>query len=780
MGYTNFENFFRCLNLKGDVGVMSFKVNYKKVFATAIISTIPFVVTQVCNSTIFAETSQTTTTNKTNDKSNDESTVKWGGSNWTLSSDGVLTLTDGDIGSAVDALSKVLTDAGIDPSQVTGINIAQATTASDIDYMIGNLPNLKNVTGIKNLNYSGSSKGMFAQDKALTTVDFTGFDTSKITNMNEMFSFAGFEKLDLSSFDTSNTRYMWAMFDGSTQLSDLNVKNFNTANVIDMGYMFYNIPAKTIDVSSFDTGNVLSMGGMFDATSGLETLDLSNFNTKKVTTMEYMFINSNVSKVDFSSFDTSAVTNMHAMFQNAKNIEDLNLSKFTISDATTTNDMMSGMSSLNQLELGKATQLKSDMNIPDVTKNHIYSGNWQNVGDGTIDEPKGEHVWSSSDLMNKFEAASMGDDTFVWQKVAKSTSTIKTGDIVDYKDDPNLTKYEPDASVPLNPYRYNVILGNDYPIYSKIEDGQTEQDNTVDLGDKTGATVYNKQSMAVTYSGGDQDGKSSNFVQISFDGKTWYWIKQDALNLDLKSRYPSTNKDGVALPKDMFLGSTITFADLSELDVNSQMVSNAFNPDGQIVYVSQAKESDFPDEDDPAAALKEFNLNLDKAAKSWNDAIGKQIFIKSTETDASVTLKVVVNPHAEDGKGGSATLYGNTGIYVDLMMYAMDHDHENYDINLLYITMRHELGHSLGLDHTSKGQYYGMPDGYAFGIDDDVMNAILSSEPTSWFPWTQKTITQQDIDAVNLIIQNHNFGNPHPEDQKSVKSDKTDQFKMKK
>ena len=52
-----------------------------------------------------------------------------------------------------------------------------------------------------------------------------------------------------------------------------------------------------------------------------------------------------------------------------------------------------------------------------------------------------------------------------------------------------------------------------------------------------------------------------------------------------------------------------------------------------------------------------------------------------------------------------------------------------------------------------------MPDGYRMNIDDDVMNAILS-HTTGGYSWSQKTITQESIDTIHLILKNQNFSNP--------------------
>ena len=677
----------------------------------------------------------------TGDKNVRGAAFEWGNSTWTLGDDGELISAGGDIGQA-PPLHDVLSNNGIEPGQVKSIEFAKTTSAHDITDMLGNLPNLKKITKISNLHYSGNGDQMFRDNTVLESVDFKGFDTRKITSMSFMFFNTGFKSLDLSGFDTSQVTSMYGMFDNAGKLSSLNIKNFDTRKVDSMGFMFNNVIAHDLDVSSFNTSNVNNMEGMFDGTS-VDKLDLRNFDTSKVGTMEYMFLNSAVSQLDISSF--------------------------TIGDEVNTSTMLQGTNHLKQLSLGKKSQLKSNMNIPDVPTTDGYTGHWQNVGNGTVDDPAGNHVWTSTELMSNFDAPTMGDDTFVWQR---KPATINTGETTDYKNDPVLSKYVPTAVDPLHPYRYNVVLNNDYPFYTKVEDGQTKKDNVANLGDKSGTTVYSQAEMPATYTyaTGKRAGQATKFIKVSFDGNQWYWVDQHALNLDLKSRYPAVNEQGVSLIDDQFLGSTNTYGIISG-DFNSQMIDNAYNPDGQIIYQSFAKESDFANEKDPAQALKAFNDNLDRATKSWNDALGEKVFIKATDTDKRVTLKVVANPQG----AGSATLSGNTGIDASLVEKgALDPDGENYDINVLFITMRHELGHSLGLNHTSNGQYYGMPDGYRMNIDDDAMNAILVYDKYSFYPYSQKTVTSEDIDAVKLIIANHNFENPQPQTKKVVTTKQID------
>ena len=71
----------------------------------------------------------------------------------------------------------------------------------------------------------------------------------------------------------------------------------------------------TLNLSNFDTSRVTYMFSMFEGMSNLTILDLSNFDTSKVTNMSRMFYNMrNLTTLDLSNFDTSNVTDMESMF----------------------------------------------------------------------------------------------------------------------------------------------------------------------------------------------------------------------------------------------------------------------------------------------------------------------------------------------------------------------------------------------------------------------------------------------------------------------------------
>ena len=178
---------------------------------------------------------------------------------------------------------------------------------------------------------------MFDFCSNLTSLNLSNFNTSSVTSMGAMFDrCSSLISLDLSSFDTSKVQYMNYTFNGCSNLIYLNLSNFNTSNVILMNYMFGECSSLTyLDLSSFDTSKVKNMNFMFYGCSNLTSLNLSNFNTSSVTSMESMFSKcSKLISLNLSYFNTSKVYNMKSMFDGCSNLISLDLSNFNISSVT--------------------------------------------------------------------------------------------------------------------------------------------------------------------------------------------------------------------------------------------------------------------------------------------------------------------------------------------------------------------------------------------------------------------------------------------------------------
>ena len=80
-----------------------------------------------------------------------------------------------------------------------------------------------------------------------------------------------------------------------------------------------------INLSNFNTSKVTNMKRFFSYCSSLTSLDLTNFNTNQVNDMDCMFCGClSLSSLDLSHFETSKVTIMQQMFDDCTNLKYIN------------------------------------------------------------------------------------------------------------------------------------------------------------------------------------------------------------------------------------------------------------------------------------------------------------------------------------------------------------------------------------------------------------------------------------------------------------------------
>ncbi|MBR2250528.1 MAG: BspA family leucine-rich repeat surface protein, partial [Prevotella sp.] len=159
-------------------------------------------------------------------------------------------------------------------------------------------------------------------------------------------------------------------FDGCSGLTSLDVSHFNTAKVTTMEAMFKGCSGLTsLVVSNFNTENVTNMYEMFSGCSRLTNLEVSNFNTAKVTDMGEMFRGcSRLTKLDVSNFNTANVKNMNFMFYLCSGLTKLDVTHFNTAKVTKMMFMFSGCSRLTNLDV-------SNFNTANVTRmDDMFSG----------------------------------------------------------------------------------------------------------------------------------------------------------------------------------------------------------------------------------------------------------------------------------------------------------------------------------------------------------------------------------------------------------------------
>ena len=212
-------------------------------------------------------------------------------------------------------------------------------------------------SAVVNVTGATTAAGMFLNCYNLETVDLSGFDTSTVTDMSNMFDMSegGYSRLtdlNLSNLNTSNVTDMRQMFSGCTALSSLDIDSWDTRKVTDMREMFNDCSSLYgLNIPNFKTSNVTDMALMFSNCENLMWLSIDGFDTQNVTDMSAMFAGcEQLSTLDVSHFDTGKVTNMDAMFSGCKAITSLDLSGLTMGKVTKMQNFLSDCTSLKEIK----------------------------------------------------------------------------------------------------------------------------------------------------------------------------------------------------------------------------------------------------------------------------------------------------------------------------------------------------------------------------------------------------------------------------------------------
>ena len=205
---------------------------------------------------------------------------------------------------------------------------------------------------------------------------------------NTAYYYAETEKVYLNA-DSSKMFFSGFGEQKIKNILDLDLSNFDTSKVTNMRGMFQGMSSLTsLNLSNFDTSQVTYMGGMFDYMFNLTTINLSSFDTSQVTYMGEMFRGmSKLTTLDLSNFDTSKVTDMTEMFYGMSSLTTLDLSSFDTSRITSMYYMFQGMSSLTTLDLSsfdtsKVTNMYYTFsNMPSLTTLNLSNFNTSKVTD---------------------------------------------------------------------------------------------------------------------------------------------------------------------------------------------------------------------------------------------------------------------------------------------------------------------------------------------------------------------------------------------------------------
>ena len=158
----------------------------------------------------------------------------------------------------------------------------------------------------------------------------------------------------LDYLNTSEVDDMRLMFSSCTSLETLDLSSFNTEKVTTMATMFENSKhLRSLKLpKGFIGSSVTDLNATFKGCESLTELDLSGSNSENVKEMNEMFYGCRaLSKLDLTDFKTGQVTTMENMFCICSTLETLDVSSFNTENVTTMLGMFNNCSSLRSLDL---------------------------------------------------------------------------------------------------------------------------------------------------------------------------------------------------------------------------------------------------------------------------------------------------------------------------------------------------------------------------------------------------------------------------------------------
>ena len=108
-----------------------------------------------------------------------------------------------------------------------------------------------------------------------------------------------------------------------------------------------------VDVFYLNTKSMSSQSGFFSGASNLETVDLTGWDSSRISSFTTFFKNCSKLRTitGINDIDTSSVTTLYQMFDNCSSLETLDLSKWDVSNVTNMSGTFSACSSLTALNL---------------------------------------------------------------------------------------------------------------------------------------------------------------------------------------------------------------------------------------------------------------------------------------------------------------------------------------------------------------------------------------------------------------------------------------------
>ena len=453
-----------------------------------------------------------------------------------------------------------------------------------------------------------------------TSIDISGMDSSKVTNMRAMFSGQSYvTTLNLGDFKTDNVTNMYNAFNGLNNLTSLDTSSWNTSNVTNMEGTFDSCRTlEELDVSNWDTSNVTNMKQLFYNMPNLKSLDVSKWDVSNVTTMEGMFnLDKKLTSIDLSSFDTEKLQRTSNMFASDQNLETIYVSeKWNMSGVTSSYGMFNNATSIvgqegttydsNHVDKAYAHVDEGETN-PGYLTYKAYTGKYKvTLPDKVIKVPAGSTYEIPENTYDK--ASTNGATvTFVYNNGHENTTSnvmtqySKNGFTIGETHYDESDTIVVNSDITLVPDYIETIIGATFP------SDPTDDDNVFtgwyDVNSSSGGTKY------TSYNGTSDITLYARWVDGHVIENTYVCKRAKTLH-----SFGSTIFGNLGVSGELHTGDAFT------CDVNGDGVWDETNE--RFYYISDYFDTHSLTFDDTTAALVYSNLIQDKANSDAGGALG--------------------------------------------------------------------------------------------------------------------------------------------------------------
>ena len=236
-----------------------------------------------------------------------------------------------------------------------------------------------------------------------------------------VYYYSDAEKIELSK----DSSFMFHNFSG---LQEIDMRNFDGKNIENLRDLFSNCSSLTsVNFAGFNTSKVNNMTSMFYANFALKNLDLSSFDTSNVVYMNDMFSGTReLVNLNLSSFNTSKVEIMVNMFYDVRKIKNLNVSNFDTRNVKKTRNMFANMLELESLDISNFDTSKVEdmaMMFAETHKLKTLNLGHLNTSRVTTMEKMFNNMWALENLdVSSFDTSNVTNMKDMFNGVTKITT----------------------------------------------------------------------------------------------------------------------------------------------------------------------------------------------------------------------------------------------------------------------------------------------------------------------------------------------------------------------